>query len=198
MRPKPDSECDSVGAEFMALPSTLYRFRIELADVERGVYEPLDFRIAQHPSETPTFLLTRVLAYALNTEPGLAFSPGGLSDPDEPALLAKDENGGVRLWIEIGNPSAKKVHRATKSARSVRIYTYKDPEILISDLRSNTVFGREKIEIYSLSPRFLERLSEKLARDNTWNLLLSDGTLTVSVGDTSDSTDLVKHHASDQ
>jgi uncharacterized protein YaeQ len=69
----------------MALASTLYRFRIDLSDVDRGVYETLDFRIAQHPSETTTYLLTRVLAYALNTQPGLEFSSGGLSDPDAPA-----------------------------------------------------------------------------------------------------------------
>ncbi|MES3037442.1 MAG: YaeQ family protein, partial [Bdellovibrionota bacterium] len=50
----------------MALPSTLYRFKIDLSDIERGVYEQLEFRVAQHPSESLVYLLTRVLAYVLN------------------------------------------------------------------------------------------------------------------------------------
>ena len=50
----------------MALPSKLYRFKIELSDPEKAAYLSLDFRIAQHPSESLQYLLTRVFAYALN------------------------------------------------------------------------------------------------------------------------------------
>ncbi|HVR96035.1 MAG TPA: YaeQ family protein, partial [Thermoanaerobaculia bacterium] len=32
----------------MALTSTIYNLEIELADVDRGVYETLDLRVAQH------------------------------------------------------------------------------------------------------------------------------------------------------
>jgi uncharacterized protein YaeQ len=47
----------------MALGATMYAFKIELADSDRGVYVPLDMRVARHPSETEDHLLTRVLAY---------------------------------------------------------------------------------------------------------------------------------------
>jgi len=33
----------------MALPATLRRFTITLADADRGVYETLDWRVPQHP-----------------------------------------------------------------------------------------------------------------------------------------------------
>ena len=69
----------------MANPSTLYRFKLSVSDVDRGFYENLDFRVAMHPSENEAYLLSRVLAYALNYESGLEFSVG-LCDPDEPAL----------------------------------------------------------------------------------------------------------------
>ena len=58
----------------MAQPSTLYRFRIDLTDIDRGVYETLDLRLAMHPSESETYLVTRVLAYALNYASDLEFS----------------------------------------------------------------------------------------------------------------------------
>ena len=64
----------------------LYRFLIDLSDVDRNIYQTLDFRIAQHPSEIPAYLLTRVLAYALQYQEGLEFSAAGLSDPDAAAI----------------------------------------------------------------------------------------------------------------
>lgn len=177
----------------MALASTLFRFRVDLSDVDRGVYEALDFRVAQHPSETSAFLLTRVLAYALNTQPGLDFSPGGLSDPDQPAIQATDGPNSILLWIEIGNPSAKKLHRAAKSARSVRVYTYKDPAVLVADIAENKVYNSERIEIFSFAPKFLERLSETIERDNAWNVIVSDGSLTIVAGTFSETVELERH-----
>ena len=49
----------------MTLSSTVYNFDIQLSDVDRGVYETLSLRVAQHPSETDDYLVTRVLAYCL-------------------------------------------------------------------------------------------------------------------------------------
>ena len=36
----------------MALGATIYVFNIELADSDRGVYQPLQLRVARHPSES--------------------------------------------------------------------------------------------------------------------------------------------------
>src|SRR5277367_3916970 len=58
----------------MALGATVYNFKIELADSDRGVYAPLDLRAARHPSETEDHLLTRVLAYCLEYTEGIGFS----------------------------------------------------------------------------------------------------------------------------
>ena len=107
----------------MGLTVTLYRFQIELSDIPRGIYETLDFRVAQHPSETLPYMLTRVLAYALNTQDGLTFAPTGLHDPDAAAISIDSPNGGFQLLIEIGSPSARKLHKATKMARLVKVYT---------------------------------------------------------------------------
>ena len=84
----------------MALTATVYIFEIDLADNDRGVYETLSLRVARHPSESEEYLLTRVLAYALEYTDGIEFSEGGLSNPDAPAIVVKDLTGAVQAWIE--------------------------------------------------------------------------------------------------
>ncbi len=177
----------------MALTVTLYRFQIELSDIPRGIYETLDFRVAQHPSEALPYMLTRVLAYALNTQEGLAFAPTGLHDPDAAAISIDSPNGGFELLIEIGSPSARKLHKATKTARNVKVYTYKNPESLMTEIRTEKVHRAEEIEVFSLAPAFLTQLGEVLKRDNRWAILFDDGTISVQVGDTSIAGELGMH-----
>lgn len=177
----------------MALTVTLYRFQIELSDIPRGIYETLDFRVAQHPSEALPYMLTRVLAYALNTQEGLAFAPTGLHDPDAAAISIESPNGGFELLIEIGSPSARKLHKATKTARHVKVYTYKNPESLMTEIRTEKVHRAEEIEVFSLAPDFLTQLGEVLKRDNRWAILYDDGTISVQVGDTSIAGELGMH-----
>ena len=87
----------------MALGATVYSFKIEHADSDRGVYVPLDLRLARHPSETEDHLLTRVLAYCLEYSEGIGFS-NGLSEPDQPAISIRDLTGVLRAWIDVGAP----------------------------------------------------------------------------------------------
>ena len=103
----------------MALTAIIYNFSIELADVDRGVYESLTLKVAQHPSETEERLLTRVLAYCLEYTDGIAFSKGGISDPDEPAITVRDLTGALKVWIEVGAPDAARLHKASKAAQAV-------------------------------------------------------------------------------
>jgi uncharacterized protein YaeQ len=179
----------------MAQPSTLFRFALNVSDVDAGAYKTLDLRVAMHPSESPAYLITRLIAYCLNEREFLEMTPEGLSDPDKPALHVTTPGGDCVLWIEIGNPSAKKLHKASKHAREVKVYTYKDPEMLLKEIRENKVHKAEAIGVFSLDPRFLDRLAPRLERKNDWGVMLNDGILTVSIGADSESTDLLKHQA---
>ena len=89
----------------MALSATVYHLQVELSDVDRGVYESLDLRVARHPSETMRYLLTRVIGYCLCYEPGIAFSKG-LSSTDEPAVWARDLQGQSSPVAGGGDPLA--------------------------------------------------------------------------------------------
>jgi len=177
----------------MALTVTLYRFTIELSDITRGVYETLDFRVAQHPSEALPYLLTRVLAFVLNAQEGLEFSPTGLHDPDAAAIQIIGPSGDTRLLIEVGSPSARKLHKATKTARQVKVYTYKNPAALLEEIQAQKVHRAAEIEVFSLAPAFLDELAATLKRDNRWAILFDDGTISVQVGELAVVTELRPH-----
>jgi uncharacterized protein YaeQ len=169
----------------MALSATVYHLQIELSDVDRGVYEALDLRLGRHPSESMPFLLTRVIAYALLYEEGIAFSKGGLSASDEPALHVKDLQGNLRAWIEVGTPSADRLHKASKAAARVVVFTQHDPQLLMREARSRAVHKAERIEVYALDPTFLDQLAAVTDRNSKWTLLRNDGVIYVTVGETS-------------
>lgn len=160
----------------------LYRFTIEVSDVDRDFYQSVDFRVAQHPSETAPFLLTRAIAYALNFQDGLEFAPGGLSDADTPCLSVPGPHGGIALWIEVGNPSARKLHKASKAAKAVKVYTYKNPDLLVQEIKSETVHRAEEIEIFAVGAELIKKLEPQLERDNRWTLLHNQGELTIDTG----------------
>jgi len=171
----------------------IYRFQIELSDIDRSVYETLDFRVAQHPSEHMPYLLSRVLAYILNAQEDLAFSATGLHDPDAAAISIPDSFGGFKLLIEIGSPSARKLHKATKVSKAVKVYIYKTPEKFMNDLREVKIHRVDEIDFYSFSANFLEELSLVIKRDNRWDVLFNDGRITVQTGESAISDELSTH-----
>jgi uncharacterized protein YaeQ len=174
----------------LAPPTTLYRFLLNFSDIDLGVYKTLDLRLAMHPSESQAYLMSRLLAFVFNEQEYLEFSGEGLGDPDAPALSAKTPGGDILLWIEIGNPSARKLHKATKAARKVKVYTYKDPTLLMKDIHENKVFHAEHIEIVAFDAAFLERLAARLDRKNNWDILIQDGLLQVTVGEATESSEI--------
>src|SRR5690349_5554907 len=117
----------------MALTATIYNLEIDLSDVDRNRYESLALRVPRHPSESEAYFVTRLLAYCLESAEGIAFS-NGLSDPDEPTLSVRDLTGAVKVWIEIGTPDAARLHKASKAAARVVVYTHKDPDQLLRQL----------------------------------------------------------------
>jgi uncharacterized protein YaeQ len=168
----------------VAHPSTLYRFRLAISDIDRSFYESLDFRIAMHPSETEPYLITRVLAYGLNYVEGLEFS-SGLSTADEPAIKLLGPNGEYLLWIDIGNPVSRRLHKAAKASKAVRVYTYKNPENIKREAQGAAIHRASEIEVFAFEPSFLGSLAASLQRDNAWNLIHNEGELIVTSQDQS-------------
>ena len=89
----------------MALTATIYNFDIDLADMDRQVYESLALRLARHPSESEEYLVARLIAYLLEFAKGIEFSRG-VSSPEDPAIAIRDLTGAIETWIDIGTPEA--------------------------------------------------------------------------------------------
>ncbi len=165
----------------MALGSTLHVFEIELADADRGVYLPLELRVARHPSESEDHLLARVLAYCFEHTEGIAFS-NGLSNPDDPAIAVRDLTGRLTTWIDIGAPEAARLHRAAKAAPRVVVYTHKDPHALAARLGRERIHRSEALELYALEPDWLAAIAARLERRMAFALTISAGHVYLSMG----------------
>ena len=176
----------------MALSATVYHVQIDLSDVDRGVYETLDLRIARHPSETMRYLLTRVIAYCACYQEGIAFSKG-LSNTEEPALWVKDLQGNLVTWIEVGTPSAERLHKASKAAPRLMIFTQNDPEVLKRAARAKPIYRASEIEVYALEPTFLDELDAATDRNSKWILVHTGGELFVTIGQGSFTGALTRH-----
>ena len=148
----------------MALTATMMRFEIELSDVDRGVYTTIELRAAQHPSESDEYLVTRVLAMALEYQDDLTFGRG-ISVPDDPGLSAPNDMGGHALWIEIGQPSAAKLHKVTKLADRVVVYAHKSADAIREEIVAEKVYRGDQIVVVGLEPSFLRAVAGLLTRN---------------------------------
>ena len=101
----------------VALKPTIYKFKIMLSDLDRNFFEPLNLTIAQHPSETLERMMVRVLAYCINAEERLEFTKG-LSEPDQPDIWLRSLDDQLELWIDVGEPAAERIKKATRVARA--------------------------------------------------------------------------------
>ncbi len=168
----------------MALGATVYRLSVTLSDVDRGVYEALELRLARHPSESPRYFWLRTLAYCLSYEEGIVFSKGGLSDSDEPPLSIFDPTGVRLAWIDVGAPSAERLHRASKAARRVLLFTTTERELLEREAASRKIHALQDIEVHLLEQRLVDALEAQLQKHLSLELVRSAGTLYITLPST--------------
>lgn len=166
----------------MALGATIYVFDIELANSDRGVYQALQLRVARHPSESEEYFLTRILAYCLEYTEGISFS-NGLFEPDEPAIAVRDLTGVLGAWIDVGAPEAARLHRASKAAPRVVVYTHKDAAQLAARLSLERIHRVEALELYALDREWLATLAARLARRMEFSLTVAEQHVYLSLGE---------------
>ena len=165
----------------MALTATIYNFDIELADTDRHVYESLALRVARHPSESEEYFVARLIAYLLEFAEGIEFSRG-LSNPDEPAIAVRDLTGALRAWIDIGTPDVERLHKASKMADRVAVYTHKDPTQYLKQLAGKRIYNAEALELYAIDRALVSALVSRLERRVAFTLSVAAGNLYLIVG----------------
>jgi uncharacterized protein YaeQ len=165
----------------MALSATIYNFDIELADTDRHVYESLALRVARHPSESEEYLMARLLAYLLEFAEGIEFSRG-VSDPEEPTIAVRDLTGAIKTWIDVGTPDAARLHKASKAAGRVAVYTHKDPTQFLKQLAGERIHRAAALELYAIDRALISALVARLERRVAFSLSVTDHELYLSIG----------------
>lgn len=176
----------------MALGATIHTFTVQLADVDRGVYDELSLRVARHPSETEAFMLTRVLAYCLEYEEGISFTEG-VAATDEPAVLVRDLTGRITAWIEVGAPDAERLHYGSKLADRTVVYTHRDPAKVMAPWAGKRIHEADEIRVHSFDPGFIDAAVAAIDRRNTMTLSVTERELYLDLNGTSLSTPVHEH-----
>lgn len=176
----------------MALAATIYQFTIQLADIDRAVYESLDLRVARHPSETSEYMLTRVLAYCLEYQDGIALTEG-ISAEDEPAVVIRDLTGRITAWIEVGAPDAERLHRGSKLAGRAAVYTHRPPALVMDKLRDKKIHRIDAIPILAFESDFIDRAVKLIERRNALSLSITERQLYLEINGQTLTTAITEH-----
>jgi len=176
----------------VALTATLYNFETELADIDRGMYQTLALRLARHPSETAEFMLTRLLAYCLEYTEGIEFTEG-VSAGDDPAVVVRDMTGRITGWIEVGMPDAARLHRGSKLAGRVAVYTHRNVAKVLEGLRGKQVHRAADIPIYEFGKGFVEDVAAVLQRRDKISVSVTERQLYLDISGRTFNTSVVEH-----
>ena len=178
----------------MGIGAVVHTFTVQLADVDRGIYEEIPLRVARQASETPANLLLRVLAYCLEFEEGIALSQGIAAD-NEPAVVVRDLTLHMTAWIEVGAPDAARLHYGSKLADRAAVYTQRDPERLIASWHGKSVHHASDIPVIGFEPDFIDDAAELLARRNNLTVTITERQVYLEINGSDFSSPLIELRA---
>ena len=107
----------------------------------------------------------------------------GISTPEDPAIFVDDPTGARLVWVDIGAPAAARLHRASKAASRVAVYTHKDPARLIRQWSGERIHRAEQLELFSFEQALIDDLAARLERRMSFSLSVTGGQLYISLDD---------------
>jgi uncharacterized protein YaeQ len=125
--------------------------------------------------------VARLLAYLLEFAEGIEFSRG-VSDPEEPTIAVRNLTGAIDTWIDIGTPDAARLHKASKIAGRVAVYTHKDPTQFLKQLAGEKIYRSQALELYAIDRALVSALVARLERRVAFSLSVTERELYLSIG----------------
>jgi uncharacterized protein YaeQ len=177
----------------MALTATIYNLRIDLADVDRSVYEKLDVCIARHPSEAMEYMFMRVLAYCLEYRDGIELTQG-VAAGNEPAVLIRDLTGRITAWIEVGMPDPHRLHRGLKLAGRAAVYTHRDVPKLLAQLSAANIDRLSTVPVYEFDRAFVDEIAALLDRRSDLSISVTERELYLGIRSRTFIATIAEHH----
>jgi len=169
----------------MALKSTVFKVRLNVADLDRNVYEDFSLAVARHPSETDARMMLRIAVFARHADARLEFGRG-ISTDDEPDIWLRDLTGAIEQWIELGTPDPDRLRKACGRARQVLLYAYGERALRVWWEKHADLLARfANLSIYSVSDAECADLAALAAPGLELQCTISDGELLLSAGDRS-------------
>ena len=178
----------------MALTATVYNLDTELADIDRGVYETFSVRMARQPSETADYMLTRYLAYCLEFAEGIELTEGVAAGGDEPAVVVRDLTGRLTAWIEVGMPGPERVHRGSKKADRVAVYTHRAIAQVLAQLSGQGIHRAADIPVYEFGAGFVTEVAATIERRAKVSVSVTERQLYLEVDGRTFDTAIAEHH----
>ncbi|MCE0732073.1 YaeQ family protein [Halomonas sp. G15] len=161
----------------MALKATIFKARLQIADMDRHYYGEHALTLARHPSETDERMMLRVLAYARHAHEDLAFGRG-VSTDDEPDLWIRNLTGEIELWIQLGQPDEREIRRACGRARQVVLYTYSGQGARVWwEQLGRKLASLGNLSVYDIPPESMAVLGQLAGRGMDLNITIQDGAI---------------------
>lgn len=169
----------------MALTSTIFKARLQIADMDRHYYADHALTIAQHPSETKQRMMLRILAFCIHANDTLALTKG-LSTTDEPDLWEVGLDGQIEHWVDLGQPDEKRIRKACGRASRVTIYTYRERSTLEWWKQAENKLTRfTNLAVVGISDESLQQLEMLVQRTLKLQCSIQDGEIWLSDDDNS-------------
>jgi len=159
----------------MALKATIFKSKVQIADMDRDYYAEHQLTLARHPSETDERMMVRLLAFAHNAADSLEFTRG-LSSDEEADLWRKNLSGEIDLWIEVGLPTEERLRKASNRAARVLVYSYgrRTAPVWWNKLE-NQLARFDNLRVYHLAADATEQLAAMVERNMDFSITIQDG-----------------------
>ena len=177
----------------MALSATIFKARLQISDLRRHYYAEHSLTVARHPSETDERMMLRLLAFALYADDALQLTRG-LSTDEEPELWQHNLQGEIELWIELGQPTEKRLRQARGQARHVVVLSYGGrPATQWWQANGAALAKLGSVSVYELAPADSQALAALAQRNMDLQFTLDEDSIWVSSNDHNIALSLTTH-----
>jgi uncharacterized protein YaeQ len=146
--------------------------------MDRNIYQTLPLTVAQHPSETTERMMARVLAFCINADEQLSFTKG-LSSTEEPDIWKHSLDNQILLWIDVGEPNPERIKKATRIAKSVKVYSFNSKSNVWWQQEA-AKFATLKAEIFRFDWPGIQALAALVERTMEFSITISENSAFVS------------------
>lgn len=168
----------------MSFVDRFYSFSIDLAAIDRNIFEKIRIKVPKYPNEELTSVMMRVLMYIHCWSPGLQISANP-QNSEEATLFERDHSDNFTKWITTGIPDLKALRLAVRRFPecSFAIYFQNGEQIsrfchLLRGTRENWI---SPVHFLLIPPEPVQKLVELLQSSNQWQITESDQILFMEV-----------------